>query len=1141
MSNTIRKFSAIGLSLAVAISLSGAVMVLPAVGATTDELQAQITALLAQIQSLQAQLVTTPVVSSFNFTKDLTLGSKGDDVKALQAFLNAKGYAVAATGAGSLGNETTYFGSLTKAALAKYQAAVGVTPSVGYFGPKTRAYVASLAVAPVTPVTPVTPTVPTTGLVLALASDNPAGAVVPKGVSAAEFVKFTIAGKGTVSSIVFKRKGIGATADFASTGFYLYEGNTRLTSGRSINSTTHEVSFLNLALAIDGTKTLSLKADVSSSASVGNIHYFELVSATGDTTPTGALVSNTMTIGGQQVGGIVATSTGSLSNPYIGQLIAQVSEFKLTASSTEDVLIKQLALTQGGSISNSNLSNFILKDTSGNVLATTTSVGAKDLVTFVFNTAYLLEKGQERTFRVYVDIAGASKSSDTIKLYFDSKGDIVATGKTYGYSVDPDIVALDTSTEAHAITLAGGDVTITFNGPITGDIAIRGQDVEVYNFTIASKNNIEIRNLRFSTTTVGTIGIYNDAKVWDTSSNSVITSATNLTTTNFTFTDIINISAGTSKTFKVTVDVDSTNSADGTIKINLLAFTASDIKNLDNNQFVATANIVPADTIVGNAQTVKAPTLDVQLASTPSSQTYVQGATAKNLAGFSFRAISSDIKLSTIKVTATSSTGTLTSGEVQSLGLYDGATLVSTVKSLDSSALTATFDNLNITITKGTTKVLTLKGSISANATDTDVYYFSIAAASSANITANDADGNSATLTGTAANSTGTVKLTITTSGDVAVTVAPDDVDSEAGIVIAGQEQVLGKFRFTSTNEDMTVNKMRILVAASNSATATTTATADDAPTIKLYDGATQVGATAGYTVNASGDNAGIAIIEGLGWVIPKDSNKTLTVKGVLNSISNGADTGTSVYVSVMGTSGTTFEAVGSTAKDNAVTAATGNQKVVYKTKPTFATPTVSGEKLATGQKAVMKFKIKADGPETVAWKQIQFKVSMSGATMSAVDAVPGTTGNVVLADITGGSRTNLSLASAFSSTSTSTGAQTTITAGVTGYVSFLLTSEQAIAAGAEKEYELQLTFADVPNAVTSAASAQISLHRTETVLVNASTVAVVRTSLGSATDAAPSFVWSDYSVVSHSESTADWANSVLVKILPSSSVTIVN
>ena len=147
MNNTIKKISAIGLSLTTAICFSGV-----ALGVTTDELQAQITALLAQIQALQTQLTAAQGATtvSYNFTKDLTLGSKGNDVKALQQFLNANGYQVAASGAGSAGNETTYFGSLTKAALAKYQAAVGISPTAGYFGAKTRAYLASVAVVPTT-------------------------------------------------------------------------------------------------------------------------------------------------------------------------------------------------------------------------------------------------------------------------------------------------------------------------------------------------------------------------------------------------------------------------------------------------------------------------------------------------------------------------------------------------------------------------------------------------------------------------------------------------------------------------------------------------------------------------------------------------------------------------------------------------------------------------------------------------------------------------------------------------------------------------------------------------------------------------------------------------------------------------------
>lgn len=143
-----QKLSAFGLSLTTVACLSGATLALPVVaqGATTEELQAQITALLAQIQALQAQLGTAQGSTSVpTITRDLTVGSTGNDVKSLQQFLNAQGYTVAASGIGSVGNETTYFGSLTQAALAKYQAAKGISPAAGYFGSITRAYLSSVA------------------------------------------------------------------------------------------------------------------------------------------------------------------------------------------------------------------------------------------------------------------------------------------------------------------------------------------------------------------------------------------------------------------------------------------------------------------------------------------------------------------------------------------------------------------------------------------------------------------------------------------------------------------------------------------------------------------------------------------------------------------------------------------------------------------------------------------------------------------------------------------------------------------------------------------------------------------------------------------------------------------------------------
>ncbi|HRZ34726.1 MAG TPA: peptidoglycan-binding protein, partial [Candidatus Paceibacterota bacterium] len=78
------------------------------------------------------------------YTRDLTIGSTGSDVAELQAFLVSKGYLVMPAGV-SMG----YFGSLTQAALASYQAASGIAPAAGYFGPITRAAV--MAAAPAAP------------------------------------------------------------------------------------------------------------------------------------------------------------------------------------------------------------------------------------------------------------------------------------------------------------------------------------------------------------------------------------------------------------------------------------------------------------------------------------------------------------------------------------------------------------------------------------------------------------------------------------------------------------------------------------------------------------------------------------------------------------------------------------------------------------------------------------------------------------------------------------------------------------------------------------------------------------------------------------------------------------------------------
>ncbi|PCI30548.1 hypothetical protein COB52_01455 [Candidatus Kaiserbacteria bacterium] len=84
-------------------------------------------------------VVTPAAPTTYVWSRSLDIGAKGNDVMELQKFLNSNGFSVTASGAGSQGNETTYFGSATRTALAKYQEAKGISPAVGYFGPLTRA------------------------------------------------------------------------------------------------------------------------------------------------------------------------------------------------------------------------------------------------------------------------------------------------------------------------------------------------------------------------------------------------------------------------------------------------------------------------------------------------------------------------------------------------------------------------------------------------------------------------------------------------------------------------------------------------------------------------------------------------------------------------------------------------------------------------------------------------------------------------------------------------------------------------------------------------------------------------------------------------------------------------------------------
>lgn len=103
---------------------------------------------IAKAEELKKQFPNAPSISSLklnsdnscnlgSITRTLRSGSIGEDVRTLQRFLNCKGFVVAITGPGSIGNETNKFGPATVKSVKALQKSYNLKAD-GIFGAKTR-------------------------------------------------------------------------------------------------------------------------------------------------------------------------------------------------------------------------------------------------------------------------------------------------------------------------------------------------------------------------------------------------------------------------------------------------------------------------------------------------------------------------------------------------------------------------------------------------------------------------------------------------------------------------------------------------------------------------------------------------------------------------------------------------------------------------------------------------------------------------------------------------------------------------------------------------------------------------------------------------------------------------------------------
>ena len=101
-----------------------------------------------------------------------------------------------------------------------------------------------------------------TGLTVSLASDTPRSVTIPDGASSvvATKINFTASNDGnvTINDLSVTRTGIGATSEISRV--FIYEGDKRLSSGKTVNSSTNKSTFnsLGVVVAAGTTRTLSI-------------------------------------------------------------------------------------------------------------------------------------------------------------------------------------------------------------------------------------------------------------------------------------------------------------------------------------------------------------------------------------------------------------------------------------------------------------------------------------------------------------------------------------------------------------------------------------------------------------------------------------------------------------------------------------------------------------------------------------------------------------------------------------------------------------------------------------------------------------------------------------------------------------------
>ncbi len=586
------------------------------------------------------------------FTRNLTVGSRGADVTALQTMLGVS----PATG---------YFGNITKAAVIAYQTSHSISPAAGYIGPITRSVLnanggvsgnfpagcssasgfssttglpcssnqaATFAPTGCTSASGFSPVTggacyavnsgPQTGPVtVSLSNDNPASGNVVAGQATADLAHFTFSGTGTITAMTLQRTGISSSSDLPAV--YLYDGGTRVSDSASVN-TNGVIAFNGLNIMVSGSKTLSVKADIASG--FGGTVGVTLTSFTaGGTTTTVSIAGNAFYgISGTLAG---VSITGSVSPASATNVNAGTTGYVFWSDSvqvnTRAVILKSASFRAIGSAPADALTNIRLY-VNGIAVGTAGMINSNNYVSFDLMSAPVTLNTGSTLVEVRADVQKGS--SRTIQFSLQNAGDLMVTDNQLGVNVAVCTSSCGTGSASFSPIVAGivtinpGSVTVSIDPAfqamtnVTGGAAnatiakfklhAYGEDVKVMSLPVSINDNL---TGAATGTGLNNVALYfNGSQV---GSSQSFTGTGTVALTAFQLGSSMIIPAGTDSTLEVRADIQSSTSATytgGTVSVTLPAQTAN---AQGQNSFNAIG--VPASAVTSNALTVSTGTLTV--------------------------------------------------------------------------------------------------------------------------------------------------------------------------------------------------------------------------------------------------------------------------------------------------------------------------------------------------------------------------------------------------------------------------------------------------------------------------------------------------------------------------------------------------